>query len=321
MFALRGVAVSLSIAFVVYVALSLSVCFAWRRVWQAAQKYSAKACADLLFAIRLAPAVLAVAVTAIFAVPSFLLLEPRTVVEPLGIVPIILGLGAFALALTGIWNAGLALMKVSRTVAGWTGSSLARESAAAECSGLVPVVRSSLAAAPLTVAGIFSSTVWLSRAAERALSRHELQSALRHECVHVRRRDNLRKLVLRMIAFPGMQQLENAWREASEMAADDGAVSCATEALDLAGALIKLSRFAPLAASAELTTALLHSPVSCINARVERLLAWSEPRQGSTGRHSFVLALSSAAALCTALVLSYAQLLVLLHAATEWLVR
>jgi len=46
------------------------------------------------------------------------------------------------------------------------------------------------------------------------------------------------------------------------MAADDAAVSNASEALDLAAAVIKLSRLAPLLAAGELTTALVHSPRS-----------------------------------------------------------
>ena len=107
-------------------------------------------------------------------------------------------------------------------------------------------MRVSGAAPPLTVAGILRPSVWLSRAAEFVLTERELQSALRHEFVHVRRRDNLRKLILRLVAFPGMAELESAWREATEMAADDGAVSSASEALDLAAAVIKLSRLAPL---------------------------------------------------------------------------
>ena len=76
--------------------------------------------------------------------------------------------------------------------------------------------------------------------------------------------------------------LERAWREATEMAADDAAVSNVSEALDLAAAVIKLSRLAPLEPPAELTTALVHSPAESVNARVERLIAWSERRQNPT---------------------------------------
>ena len=139
--------------------------------------------------------------------------------------------------------------------------------------------------------------------------------------MHVRRRDNLRKLILRLVAFPGMAELERAWREASEMAADDAAVSSAAEALDLAAALIKLSRLTPLEPPAELTTALVHSPAESVNARVERLIAWTEQKQSPAPGYSLVYPLCTAAAVVVTLAVTYSQLLVRVHAATEWLVR
>ena len=215
------------------------------------------------------------------AVPSFLLLEPRAVNEPMGIVPVVLGLCGMAVMLAGMWNAAAALLRASRTVAQWSSQVRVIGSNGVESSGSVPVLRISGAAPPLTAAGILRPSVWLSRAAEFVLTERELQSALRHEVVHVRRRDNLRKLILRLVAFPGMAEMESAWREATEMAADDAAVSNAAEALNLAAAVIKLSRLAPLEPPAELTTALVHSPAESLNARVERLIAWTERRQSA----------------------------------------
>jgi beta-lactamase regulating signal transducer with metallopeptidase domain len=183
------------------------------------------------------------------------------------------------------------------------------------------VLRISAAAPPLTAAGILRPSVWLSRAAHFVLTERELQSALRHEVVHVRRRDNLRKLVLHLVAFPGTAELDSAWREATEMAADDAAVSSASEALDLAAAVIKLSRLAPLEAPAELTTALVHSPAESVNARVERLIAWTERRPSPANGYSLRYALCAAGAVVVTVAVTYSQLLVRLHAATEWLVR
>jgi beta-lactamase regulating signal transducer with metallopeptidase domain len=163
--------------------------------------------------------------------------------------------------------------------------------------------------------------VWLSGAAEFVLTERELCCALRHEVVHVRRRDNLRKLFLRMVAFPGMAQLESEWREAAEMAADDAAVSNASEALDLAAAVIKLSRLAPLQISPELTTGLVHSPAESVNARVERLIGWTEARQSRASGYSFACVICAIVAAASALALTYSSVLVHVHQATEWLVR
>ncbi len=319
MFALRGITVSVSIFVLVYGALSVAVCGLWRRVWLASRKYSARRCANLLFALRLAPFVVAGGVTLAFAVPSFLLLEPRAVDEPLGAVSLALAVCGMVLLLAGMWKAASALLRVSRTVGRWTGE--ARVGGVVEFRDSIPVRRISEAAPPLTAAGILRPSVWLSRAAEFVLTERELESALRHEIVHVRHRDNLRKLILRLVAFPGMAALETAWREATEMAADDAAVSSASQALDLAAAVIKLSRLAPLEPPAELTTALVHGPAAAVNARVARLLAWTERRQDPTSTYSFVYLLCAAAAVLITLAVTYSELLVRVHAATEWLVR
>lgn len=320
MFAVRGLAVSFSIFVMVYSALSLAVCGVWRSVWIYGQRHPARRSADLLFAVRVIPFALAAGVTLALAVPSFLLLEPRAVDEPLGVVPVVLGLCGIAVVFAGLWNGAAALLRASRTIAQWSARADVIGPSPGVFSGVVPVLRVSGVTPPLTAAGILRPSLWLSHAAEFVLSERELQSALRHEVVHVRRRDNLRKLILRVVAFPGMAELESAWREATEMAADDAAVSSASEALDLAAAVIKLSRLAPLETPLELTTALVHSPAQSVNARVERLVAWTEPRHEAPG-YSGRYALCAAVVVVAALGVTYNELLVRVHLATEWLVR
>jgi len=321
MFALRGIAVSSSIFFIVYSALSLAACLAWRSLWRYGQQRPARRCADLLFALRMVPFVAATGVTLCFAVPSFLLLEPRAVEESMGSVPVVLGFCGTAVMLAGAWNGVAALLQASRTVARWSTQARVIGSSPISSQRSVAVLRTAAAAPPLTAAGILRPTVWLSGAAEFVLTERELLSALRHEVVHVRRRDNLRKLLLRLVAFPGMAELESAWCEAAEMAADDAAVSSASEALDLAAAVIKLSRLSPLEPSAELTTALVHSPAESVNARVERLIAWTERRQSPANGYSLGYKICAAVAVAATLAVTYSELLVRVHAATEWLVR
>jgi beta-lactamase regulating signal transducer with metallopeptidase domain len=321
MFAVRGIAVSFSIFVLLYGALSLAVWGVWRRVWRVSQQYSARHCADLLFALRLLPFVLAAGVTLALAVPSFLLLEPRAVDEPMSTAPVLLTLCGMSLMLVGLWKAAAAWMQASRTVARWSSEARLSASRPADSSDTVSVLRISGSAPPLTAAGILRPSLWLSGAAEFVLTERELKTALRHEMVHVVRRDNLRKLVLRLVSFPGMAELESAWRDAAEMAADDAAVSSAFEALDLAAAVIKLSRLAPLEPPVELTTALVHSPAESVNARVARLLAWTERRQSPVSGSSLRSAICAVVAVIAMLGLTYGQLLVRVHTATEWLVR
>ena len=321
MFAVRGIAVWFSIFAVLYIALSVAVLSVWRRLWLYGQQGSARRCADLLFALRMVPFVFAIGITLVLAVPSFLLLEPRTVNESMGVMPVALGLCGMAVMLAGMWKAAVALVRASRTIAQWSSAASVVGSSAADFGDSTAVLRITAAAPPLTAAGILRPSVWLSVAAEFVLTERELRTALRHEVVHVRRCDNLRKLILRFVAFPAMAELESAWREASEMAADDAAVSSASEALDLAAAVIKLSRLAPLELPAELTTALVHSPAESVNARVERLIAWTERRQTPAKKYSSVYTLCAAVAVLATMAVTYGQLLVRVHAATEWLVR
>ena len=326
MFAVRGVAVSFSIFFLLYSALTLVVRLVWRRVWNDRQQGSARSCADTLFLLRMIPFVVSAVATLVFAVPSFLLLEPRSVRESMSAVLMMLSLCGMTVMLAGMWNATAALVRAGRTVARWSNGARVIGRSHADSGQPVLLLRTAGTAPPLTAAGILRPRVWLSDSAEFVLTDRELQCALRHEVVHVRRWDNLRKLLLRVVACPGMTQLESAWREATEMAADDAAVSNASEALDLAAAVIKLSRLAPPAAPGELTTALVHSPAESVNARVERLIAWREWQNsaaGSSFRYSpySLCSLCAAAAAIATIAVNYAPLLVRVHAATEWLVR
>ena len=319
MFALRGLAVSLSVFAIVYCVLSVAVSLGWRRVRLYSRQFPARLAirqtADLLFLVRLFPFITAAVITAAFTVPSFLLLEPRAIDEPIGGIPLVFGLFGAMLGVFGLVNAGLALWRASRTVSAWTGD------AQPVASSPVPVLRIPRNFPAMTAAGVIHPKVLISSTAEFLLNENEFQTAMNHEIAHVRRRDNLRKLLLRFVTFPGMKGLELAWLEATEMAADDAAVSNAGEALDLAAALIKLSKISPADLPADLTAALVHSPASAMNARVERLIAWSDeprlPAQKSSSWHVLIAAIATVAAFA----ITYSQLLVRVHTATEWLVR
>ena len=314
MFALRGIAISLSVFAIIYSAISLLVLLTWRTIYGRCRGYAAKWNADLLFAMRIAPLVASVLVTAGLTVPSFLLLEPRSLDEPLSAGPVLLGFCGAGLMMMGVLKAGKALSKASRTIRLWS-----NESRAIQSSVGVPVVSISGDAPPVTAAGIVNPKVFLSEAAQAVLSADELGRALDHELAHVRRWDNLKKLLLCLAAFPVMRDLEQAWLEASEMAADDAAVSNSAEALDLAAALLKLSNLASNR-PVELMATLVYCPVSALNARVERLLARTEYPQSGPKSVSWPR-IGAAAATLGAFAFAYTPLLIRVHAATEWLVR
>ena len=157
----------------------------------------------------------------------------------------------------------------------WLNGSALMEPQIKESGTDVPIFRIGNDAPTLTVAGVCAPKVLVSEAAIAALTSRELRTALRHEIAHAIRYDNLRKLLFRFSVFPAMAELEHAWSEETEMAADDAAVSSFHDALDLAAALIKVSRLGPVEFSGELTMALLHSSTA-LSARVHRLVAWDQ---------------------------------------------
>ena len=119
MFVLRCLGVSLSSFLLLPVALSVSVMRGWRIVKRASREVSAQALSNLLFALRTLPFAGALLVTLIFVIPSFLLLEPRVVAEPVGEVPLTLGVACLLLLVAGALNALVAQRKTSRAVSGW----------------------------------------------------------------------------------------------------------------------------------------------------------------------------------------------------------
>src|ERR1700738_582501 len=128
MFAARGVAIAFSAFFLIYGALSIAVYCLWHRAWFYLQKYPARRRADLMFALRVLPLAGSVAVTFALAVPSFVLLEPRSIDEPLGGAPLLFGLCGLALVMFGAVNAARALVKTSRTIRSWVSQAVSVKS-------------------------------------------------------------------------------------------------------------------------------------------------------------------------------------------------
>ena len=158
----------------------------------------------------------------------------------------------------------------------------------------------------------------MSKSTVSLLTDEELQIALKHELAHMRSRDNLKKLVFRFCPFPGMSKLESAWSQAAEIAADDAAVSNVDDAVDLAAALVKLSRLVPVEAAPVCTVGFVTGTIS---ARVTRLLAWDKAGKADRGGVSPWLAVVPLLAALFCAFATYGPVLALTHEATEWLVR
>lgn len=316
MFAARCAGVSLAVFFLVYVMLSLAVSRGWAIGEKLLRHLSARRAADLLFAVRMLPLVLSALVTLAFTIPSFLLLEPRFSDEWIGVAPLLLGLSCLALFAYGFRRAIAAQVRTSHLVAEWLHGATALESRPD-----MPVFRTGKNTPTVTVVGLRDSKVLISESAIAALSAEELGTALRHEAAHIRSRDNLKKLLFRFSTFPGMKNLEYAWSQAAEMAADDEAVSSFRDALDLAAALVKLSRQSPVQPCAELSTALLQSSTESLKARVQRLFAWDTAHPAGNPRSSWWYVVPPALIVVLGVAIMYPSVLTHMHMFTEWLVQ
>jgi Zn-dependent protease with chaperone function len=314
MFAARCIGISLAMFVLLYVPLSLIVGRGWHLLWRIAKPVSARGSANVLFALRIAPFVVASVFTVVFTLPSFLLLEPRSADESVGIAPTALGLVCLALLAAGIVRTISVHRRTSLALAKWLDGSTVLQSEAATA-----VYCTAPDTPTLTVAGVTDPKILVSEAAVAALTPAELHTALHHEMEHVRSYDNLKKILFRSCAFAGMTALERAWSEQSELAADDAAVSSLRDALDLASALIKVSRLRSVDGGGAVTTGLLHS-ATALSERVQRLFGWKAKRISKSRAQLWYVLLPTLGAL-TLVVTTYGSTLAGLHQLTEWLVR
>jgi beta-lactamase regulating signal transducer with metallopeptidase domain len=317
MFALRGIAVSLTFFVLLYCLLSALVAVAWRalKVLHAREQ----SLAALLFALRILPLAASVVITFAFVVPSFQLLEPHSMNsdEGIGAMPLALGVCALLLIACGCFRVITAQTRTSRVVARWLEGARPLK---ADASAQNVTFCSRREAPPLTLVGVRRPRVLVSESTVALLSHQELRIALKHELAHMRSRDNLKKLVFRFCPFPGMAKLESTWSQTAELAADDAAVSNPDDAVDLAAALVKLSHLVPVEAVPICTVGFVTGSIS---ARVARLLAWNEAEAGKPQLMRIRAWYAIPPALVTLLCVfaTYGPALALTHEVTEWLVR
>jgi hypothetical protein len=148
------------------------------------------------------------------------------------------------------------------------------------------------------------------------LSDPEMRVAVRHELGHKRSWDNFKKVLISATPFPGISGIESAWQEAAELAADDAAVANRQDALDLAAALIKLSRSSKQWSEPALASGLV-SGSSSIGLRVQRLLEWRMAGRRLRRTWPWTLLLF---AIIVGIASNYGATLTLTHRLTEILV-
>ncbi len=236
---LRCVVLTLAGFGVAYVVAALVVALHWAR-HRPTGLASARAAA--LLRLRLVPIVTACTVL-VFAGSGLFRFESRDGDEVLGWT--IWSLGGFGAAL-------LAVITVRLVRLHWRTRALVRtwmaDAAPFVWPGLtLPAFRLSTGFPVVAVLGILRPRLVIDQTVLDSCSRDEVAAILAHEQGHIRRLDNLRRLVF--AAAPGVPWptgLSQAWRDATEEAADDEAAATGPDTrFHLATALLRVSRLAP----------------------------------------------------------------------------
>jgi Zn-dependent protease with chaperone function len=312
-FAARDLLVSLAFFAVVYGSLAMLIALVWRAVesspWLARRTRAVRS-ARVLFGMRIFSFAVSAVIAVFFTFPSFWLMERASLDEDAG--TFVLAACALVMLGAGVFRVLRDHARTTRAVREWLPSAGTTEG------GRVNAALGKVNGAPaLMLVGIRKPRVMVSDAAAVVLSEDELQVAIRHELGHRRSWDNLKKVLISATPFPGMAGIEKAWREAAELAADDAAVENRREALDLAAALIKLSRSAKQSPEPALASGLVCN-YSSITVRVERLLEWRAAAHAA--RRTWPWAAVILGTMGVAIASHYSATLVLTHRLTELLV-
>ncbi|HEY6351562.1 MAG TPA: M56 family metallopeptidase [Candidatus Angelobacter sp.] len=245
--------------------------------------------ANLMFALRALPLFLAGLITLGFALPAFLRFEPRSSGEIMGLRLLILaacgGLTVCAISI----RCGRVILATRRARKEWRSHSMLVQPEGVP----VPVYCSRGPYPLLAVTGVFRPQIFVASTVTQSLSAKELSAAIAHEMTHVSSRDNLKRMVLKLTQLPRWLNLfhhsDAAWVNASEIAADEGAIAGGASALDLSSALVKVGRLgtpAPISSAIAGSHLLPETAESCIAMRVMHLEKLLDDRQRPSRPHN-----------------------------------
>jgi Zn-dependent protease with chaperone function len=282
--------------------------------------------ADALLALRYAPTLAALLVTGGVFVPAWLRLEPRESGERVGAALLALAALAVAMIGAGALRGARALLATRRLRARWAAGAETIAVPGASCAAFAVDDEFPLAA----LAGILRPRLLLARRLFFLCTPDEMAAIVAHEESHLRRRDNLKRLLF--ASCPDLlgggriaAGLEAAWEAASDRAADDDAVRAGWRA-PLTAALVKVGIAAASAPFPTATGFSARSQVStlardgAIAARVRRLIDDERERATAVPAWRWGLFCGLGAVLLVALDRNVVVLFEL-HAVTETIVR
>ena len=277
MYDVLGICLVLGAALTVNALASAVAASIWRaflerrtRGWPAATR------AQLIFALRISPPAVALAAVAALLVPSYLVYEPRATAETVSLKLAILAVSSALGIALALWRS-LAAWRATRQLA----TDWIRHGEPAQFDGVnIPAFRICHSFPVIAVVGVLRPRLFVASRVLEELEPEEVAAAIKHEAGHLAARDNFKRGALRacrdvLALVPCARSLDLAWAESAEAAADEfAAQDGATAALNLAAALVKIARIAPVNARPAMPAGvfLLGERESGVAWRVRRLL-------------------------------------------------
>lgn len=219
----------------------------WRGVALRVERWPAAARSRLLFALRVSPSALAAAFVFALVVPAYLLNEPPNTGEIVGAKLLILATASAAGVLLACWRIARTWRATRRLARDWM-----QHAVPVDVEGLrLPTYSIRHRFPVIAVIGVVRPRLFIAAQIFDALTAEELSAALAHERGHVVARDNLKRAVLQagqdaLLLAPLGRSLRREWQRESELAADEFAAAAGpVAALNLASAIVKISRLIP----------------------------------------------------------------------------
>ena len=247
MYFLVGSSLLFAFLFSVNLATSVASALAWHLLANTASNWSARTRQNLIFLLRIAPPALAAVFIFAFVLPSFLMFEPGSTDEVVGLkLAVIALISAFGIA-AAFCRIFASWWRTRRLIREWL---MLSEPFMIE-SMSIPAFRLRHPFPVIAIVGVFRPKMFVAENVLSELDEEELAAAIAHECGHISTHDNLKRIIMRICAdllvFPLGKTLDRVWLDTAESAADEFAANKGGKrsALDLASALIKVGKITP----------------------------------------------------------------------------
>lgn len=288
-----GISITLAFLLIINMAAAAVASLLWRVISGSVSTLAGDTQAKVIFALRIVPVAAALVFVLAFAVPAYLLHEPaesgEVVTAKLALLSGLCMIGV-AIAAFRVFQTWLSTRRLMRN---WLCNSTEFEIDGVD----LPVNRISHQFPVLAVVGILRPRIFIAEIVYSSLTEAELRAAIAHEYGHLRGRDNLKRTILRvcrdLVVLPIGTALDLAWAQTAETAADEYAArKGGLNALDLASALVKISRIVPenSAPALPIGAYIISDRGGDIASRVSRLLHLSEgDKLGASRRGIFAI--------------------------------